>query len=138
METTNNTEVKAVSKMSIARELYKQVNARGAELNGKTQRGRFIELAIAAGLSKHCAGTYYQNLSNEAGGKGLYKYNKSKPTKAQVKEAEQQVLTDIGKHRWMVVDQAGKELNSFESRAKAQEAAKQVEGSKWADRTKAA
>ena len=132
-------EVVAKSKMDVARELFKAVNTRGYDLQGKTQRGAFIVLAEQAGLSKHCAGTYYQNLSNQARGGKLYGYNKpaKKPTKDDVKAAEAQVMTDLGKHRWMIVDQDGKEVNSFESRAKAQEAAKEVNG-KWMDRTKAA
>ena len=128
-------EAPKVNKMAIAKRLFDQVHARGADLNGKGQRGRFIELAQAEGLSKHCAGTYFQNLSNEARGQKRYKYNK--PTKKAVAEAEAQVLSNIGKFRWMVVDQNGKELDSFESRAKAQEAAKVNDG-KWADRNKAA
>ena len=52
-------------------------------------------------------------------------------------KAEAQVLTDIGKFRWMVLKD-GVEVNSFETRTAAQNASKEVEGSKWADRTKAA
>ena len=129
--------VKPKSKMEIAREIFAKVNTRGFDLGGKTQRAKFIELAMEAGLSKHCAGTYCQNLSNEARGLGRYKYNKAKPSKKDVKAAEAEVLSNIGKHRWMIVDQDGKEVNSFETRAKAQEAAKEVNG-KWADRSKVA
>ena len=124
------------TKMSIAKELFDKVNARGFDLNGKTQRGAFLQHAVEAGLSLHCAGTYYQNLSNEARGLPRYKYNK-RPTKNDVKAAEAEVLSNIGKHRWMVVDKDGKEVDSFESRAAAQKAAKEV-NSKWADRTKVA
>lgn len=134
MNTTNETTQKPQTKMDIARALFAQVNARGYDLQGATQRGAFGKLAVAAGLSIHCANTYYQNLSNQARGGKLYKYNN---TKAAVKAAEAQVLNDLGKHRWMIVDQDGNEVNSFESRTKAQQAAKEVNG-KWADRSKAA
>ena len=129
-------ETPKVNKMSIAKRLFEQVHARGADLNGKGQRGRFIELAMAEGLSKHCAGTYFQNLSNEARGQKRYKYNKP-ATKKAVAEAEAQVLSDIGKFRWVVLKD-GKEVNSYETRTAAQNASKEVEGSKWADRTKSA
>ncbi len=128
-------ETPKVNKMAIAKELFDQVYARGANLNGKGPRGRFIELAMEKGLSKHCAGTYFQNLSNESRGLKRYKYNKV--TKKAVAAAEAQVLTDIGKFRWMVLKD-GVEVNSFETRTAAQNASKEVEGSKWADRTKAA
>lgn len=132
MKTETNEAVKNPTKMDIARELFKTVNARGYALNGDAQRSAFAKLAADRGLSKHCANTYYQNLSNQARGQALYKYNKKS-----VKQAEAQVMNDLGKHRWMTVNEAGEEVNSFPSRAVAQQSAK--EGNmKWADRTKVA
>jgi hypothetical protein len=136
------TEVK-ISKMEQARVIFNEVFARGYDLQGKTQRAVFIERAMAEiPMSKHGAGTYYQNLSNQANGQKLYKYNKpaKKKTVAEVREAEAQIvalLQHLPKERWMVVDESGQEVNNFNSRAKAMDFAK-VNGYKWADRNKAA
>lgn len=144
-DTTNVVEIKKVTKMDQCREIYKRVWTRGFALNGKTQRGAFIELVVKElGASKHLAGTYYQNLSNQAAGQPLYKYNKNKPkvkqvTKQAVADLEQAMLLALPhqpKERWMVIDN-GVEVHNFSSRAKAQEFAK-VNGLEWKDRSKVA
>lgn len=140
------------SKMAQARVIFEQIFSKGYDLKGKTQRSVFIErcgLEIVdpktgqIHCSKHCAGTYYQNLSNAIHkGQQLYKYNKTtpkKPTKADVKAAEAQVLLllpHIAKERWMVLD-GEVEVNNFKSREEAKTFAKD-NGLKWADRNKAA
>lgn len=136
--------MKTESKMSKARVLFAEIHARGYNLNGKTQRAVFIERAIEEqGLSKHCASTYYQNISNHVNkGMGLYHYNKptKKVSKKDVKQAEAQVLLMLpllDKQRWMAVDENGVEVNNFATRAKAQDFAK-VNGYKCVDRNKAA
>ena len=63
-----------------------------------------------------------------------------KATKKSVAQAEAEVLLSLphlAKERWMVVNDAGVEVNNFKSRSEAQAAAK-VNGFKWADRSKAA
>lgn len=130
------------SKMSVARELFATVHAKGYDLKGRAQRANFIELAMQHGMSKNCASTYFQNISNQVNkGMKLYHYNKPKKvTKAVVKAAESQVLLmlpHLAKQRWMAVDQNGQEVNNFASRTQAQDFAK-VNGYKWADRNKAA
>lgn len=68
---------KAPSKMAICKALYDEVFAPGYDLGGKSQRAVFIARAMAEkGMTKNGANTYYQNISNAARGKGLYKYNK--------------------------------------------------------------
>lgn len=137
---------KKVTKMDQARGLFKEIFARGYDLKGKSQRSTFIDRAMAEqGLSKHCAGTYYQNLTNEANGKPLYKYNKTKPkkaegtTKEQVNEMTEQLLalTHQVAERWFVVNAEGQELNNFKTRGEAQKYAKD-NGLDWKDRNKAA
>lgn len=143
------------SKMSQAISLFEQIHAPGYDLKGKTQRATFIQRAQAeiidpktgvVSCSKHCASTYFQNISNMINkGKALYSYNKYKPkskapTKAEVKAAEQQVLLmlpHLAKERWAVVDEDGQEVNNFKTRGEAQAFAKD-HGLKWADRNKAA
>ncbi|MNI48293.1 hypothetical protein D3C73_1028510 [compost metagenome] len=94
-------------------------------------------------FTKHGAGTYFQNLTNLAAGQPLYKYNKTKPkakvTKADVATMEAQLLllTHQAAERWMVVNEAGQEVNNFKTRSEAQNFAK-VNGLKVADRNKAA
>lgn len=131
-------EVKAPSKMEAARVIFKQIFTRGYKLpEGKTQRAHFIQRAMnEIPMSQHGAATYYQNLSNEANGQSTYKYNKpSKKSKKTVAKVEQVVLAlaHQATERWMAVNENGYEVNSFPSRAKAQEFAK-VNGLKWKDR----
>lgn len=135
---------KQTSKMQQAIVLFNEINTRGYQLNGKTQRAVFIERAMQeVGLSKNGAATYFQNISNKVNkGMKLYHYNKpaKKVTKSTVKAAEEQVLLALPlleKHRWMAIDENGVEVNSFTVRSKAQEFAK-VNGYKWADRQKTA
>lgn len=151
---TTSTPVVAVigSKMAQARVIYNEIHTPGYNLAGKTQRAAFIARAQVeivdkkTGLvacSKHCAGTYYQNISDHVNkGTGLYHRNKpaKKATKKSVAQAEAEVLLSLphlAKERWMVVNDAGVEVNNFKSRSEAQAAAK-VNGFKWADRSKAA
>lgn len=139
---TEATVIKKVSKMSLAAVLFDQIFTRGYDLQGKTQRSTFIERAMTEqGLSKHCASTYFQNLSNKRNGQALYKYNKAKKkaTKQVVKDLEQAVLllTAQAKERWMVVNAEGVEVHNFKSRALAQSFAKD-NGLEWKDRTKVA
>lgn len=131
-------EVKTTSKMAQARVIFNEIFTRGYKLpQGKTQRAHFIARAIAEiPMSQHGAATYYQNLSNAAKGESTYKYNKpSKKTKKAVAKVEEVVLalTHQATERWMAVNEAGYEVNSFPTRAKAQEFAK-VNGLKWKDR----
>ncbi|MNE00901.1 hypothetical protein D3C80_933250 [compost metagenome] len=137
------TEVK-VTKMDRARKLFKEIFTRGYDLKGKTQRATFMERADKElGLSKHCAGTYYQNLTNEANGKPLYKYNKTKPkkaaTKAEVAEMTEQLLalTHQAAERWYVTNAEGIEVHNFKTRGEAQKFAKDND-LEWKDRSKAA
>ena len=77
---------KAPSKMELCRIVYNEIYAEGYDLKGASQRQCFIKRTMAEhGISKHCANTYFQNLSNEKAGKGLYKYNtyQSKKPKAE-------------------------------------------------------
>ena len=145
---TTTTEIKAPSKMQLARKVYEEIFTRGYNLNGKTQRAAFIERCIAEiGMTKHGASTYYQNISNQVNkGMKLYAYNKpaskskKKVTKAEVVQAEQALLLSLPlltKERWMVLDNQGQEVHCFSSRTKAQEFAK-ANDLKWADRNKAA
>lgn len=148
---TSTTPVVIGSKMDQARVIYNEIHTQGYNLNGKTQRATFIARAQAeitdkngvVACSKHCAGTYYQNLSDHINkGKGLYHRNKpsKKPSKKSVADAEAAVLLSLphlAKERWMVVNEIGEEVNNFKSRSEAQAAAK-VNGFKWADRNKAA
>lgn len=132
-----------VNKMELAAAIFNEVFTRGYDLQGKTQRAAFIDRAmVEIPMTKHGAGTYYQNLSNKANGQKLYKYNKTKKktTVAEVKQAEAQIialLAHLPKERWMVLDENGVEVNNFATRTKAQDFAK-VNGFKWADRQKAA
>lgn len=149
--TTSTTPVVIGSKMAQARVIYNEIHTPGYKLDGQTQRAAFIARAQAeikgkdgvVNCSKHCAGTYYQNISDHVNkGKSLYHRNKpaKKPTKKSVAAAEAQVLLSLphlAKERWMVLDENGVEVNNFKSRSEAQNAAK-VNGGKWADRSKAA
>lgn len=131
-----------VNKMVEARKIFKEIFARGYKLpEGKTQRAHFIARAVAEiPMSQHGAATYYQNLSNEAGGQSTYKYNRSKPKakttlKEVAKAAEEVVLALVHQatERWMCLNDKGYEVNSFPSRSKAQAFAKD-NGLKWKDR----
>lgn len=140
MTDTNVTEIKKVTKMSLAKALFKEIFTPGYDLKGKTQRGEFIARGMAEhGFTKHGAGTYFQNLTNEASGKPLYMYNKTKPKAAKVQELEDQLLatTEAAAERWMAVNEEGVEVNSFKTRTEAQTFAK-GNGLKVKDRTKAA
>lgn len=149
--TTSTTPVVIGSKMAQARVIFNEVHTPGYPLQGKTQRAAFLERAQGeiknkegvVACSKHCAGTYYQNISDHVNkGKGLYHRNKSakKVSKADVKAAEQKVLLalpHLEAHRWIVINEHGQEINNFKSRSEAQIFAKD-NGMKWADRSKAA
>lgn len=142
--TATVTEIKKVTKMSLAKILFAEIFTPGYDLKGKTQRAEFIERGMKEhAFTKHGAGTYFQNLTNEAAGKGLYKYNKTKPkaktTKAEVAAMEAQLLllTHQASERWMAVNEQGVEVNNFKTRSEAQTFAK-VNGLKVADRNKAA
>lgn len=149
---TSTTPVVIGSKMAQARVIYNEIHTQGYSLNGKTQRATFITRAQAeivdpktgvVACSKHCAGTYYQNISDHTNkGLGLYHRNKpaKKATKKSVAAAEAAVLlalTHQPQERWVLLNEEGVEVNSFKSRSEAQNAAK-VNGQKWADRSKAA
>lgn len=124
---TEVAEIKKVTKMSLAKALFKEIFTPGYDLKGKTQRAEFIARAIAEHeFTKHGAGTYFQNLTNLAAGKPLYKYNVTKPKAAKatvetVKELENQVLllTHQAAERWMAVNAEGQEVNNFKTRAQA-------------------
>lgn len=150
--TTSTTPVVIGSKMAQARVIYNEIHTPGYKLDGQTQRAAFIKRAQAeivdaktgqVACSKHCAGTYYQNISDNVNkGLGLYHRNKpaKKATKKSVAAAEAAVLLSLPhlvKERWMVVNGEGMEVNNFKSRSEAQAAAK-VNGFKWVDRNKAA
>lgn len=144
MTATNVTEIKKVTKMSLGRALFKEIFTPGYDLKGKTQRAEFIARGIAEHqFTKHGAGTYFQNLTNEASGQPLYKYNKTKPkaktTKADVAAMEAQLLLthQVAEERWMTVNAEGQHVSSFATRSEAQDFAK-VNGLKVKDRSKAA
>jgi len=144
MTTSNVTEIKKVTKMSLGRVLFKEIFTPGYDLKGKTQRAEFIERGMKEhAFTKHGAGTYFQNLTNAAKGEPLYKYNKAKPkaktTKADVAAMEAQLLLthQVAEERWMTVNAEGQHVSSFKTRSEAQEFAK-VNGLKVADRDKAA
>lgn len=130
---------KAQSKMQRAKALYDEVFSAGYDLGGKSQRQVFKARAIAEiGMTDAGANTYFQNISNEKAGKGLYKYNKTEkkpgaeapantegnmpgtsnkaPTKAQVAAAQ----ADLTK-RWQVQNPKGKLVNSFGTKKAAEE-----------------
>lgn len=144
MTTSNVTDIKKVTKMSLGKALFAQIFTPGYDLKGKTQRAEFIERGMKEhAFTKHGAGTYFQNLTNLAAGKPLYKYNKTKPkaktTKADVAAMEAQLLLthQQAEDRWMTVNAEGHHVSSFKTRSEAQEFAK-VNGLKVADRNKAA
>lgn len=146
MTATNVTEIKKVTKMSLGKTLFAEIFTPGYDLKGKTQRAEFIERGMKEHeFTKHGAGTYFQNLTNLAAGKPLYKYNKTKPkakaatTKADVSAMEAQLLllTHQASERWMAVNEEGVEINNFKTRSEAQKFAKD-NGLKVADRSKAA
>ena len=130
--------------MNLAVNLYTTVYAEDFDLQGKTARSVFIEKAMAEiGMTKAGASTYHQNIRNKiVNGKGLYEYNKTATkTDEVIVEAEkapavEEVKAYVPEHRWTVM-MDGKVVDSFPSRAKAQEAAKAM-GGKWGDATKAA
>lgn len=137
------TEVKPVvkvKKIDQCRAIYQEIFTRGYDLKGKGQRAHFIERSMSElGISKHCAGTYYQNLSNEAGGQPLYKYNKTAPKKSDAATALEQLAetAQVAQERWFVVNAEGQEVNNFKTRAEAQKFAKEND-LEWKDRSKAA
>lgn len=144
MAATNVTEIKKVTKMSLGKILFAEIFTPGYDLKGKTQRAEFIERGMAEHeFTKHGAGTYFQNLTNLAAGKPLYKYNKTKPkaktTKADVAAMEAQLLLthQVAEERWMTVNAEGQHVSSFKTRGEAQKFAKD-NGLKVADRSKAA
>ena len=114
------------SKMTKAKEIFAVV----------ASRKEFIEKAVEAGLTKHGAATYYQNLKNEAKGESLYKYNKtaSNANDKVEQEAEQVEQEYIPVNRWLVVKE-DKPVACFSSRQKAQDYAKE-NGLKWKDANK--
>ena len=113
------------SKMTKAKEIFAVV----------ASRKEFIEKAIEAGLTKHGAATYYQNLKNEAKGESLYKYNKTaSKVESLEQEAEQVEQEYTPVNRWLVVKE-DKPVACFSSRQKAQEYAKE-NGLKWKDANK--
>ena len=143
-------EVKAPTKMELAKKLYDEIYSSGYDLEGKSQRQVFIARAQAEiGLTKAGANTYFQNLSNEARGQGRYKYNayeakpkaegtaggteaelpgSKAPTKAAVRKAEAQVTADLTK-RWVVWNtKKDMAVNSFGTKKAADEYAAQVKG----------
>lgn len=129
-----------VKKIDQCREIYKAVFTRGYDLQGKSQRKAFIERSMTElGISLHCAGTYYQNLSNEANGQPLYKYNKNPPKKADAAKALEQLLetAEVAQERWFCVNAEGLEVSNFKTRSEAQAFAKDND-LEWKDRTKAA
>ena len=144
MTTSNVTEIKKVTKMSLGKALFAEIFTPGYDLKGKTQRAEFIERGMKEHeFTKHGAGTYFQNLTNLAAGKPLYKYNKTKPkaktTKADVAAMEAQLLLthQVAEERWMTVNAEGQHVSSFATRSEAQDFAK-VNGLKVKDRSKAA
>jgi len=75
---------KTLTKMERAAPIFKEVMAMTeAQLAGKTPRRVFMDRAIAE-LDMKAAGanTYFQNLKNEAGGEGRYKYTPASQTPA--------------------------------------------------------
>lgn len=66
-----------VTKIALAQVLFAEITKAGYDLKGGTQRAEFIARGIAEhSFSPALAATYYQNLSNQANGGELYKYNK--------------------------------------------------------------
>lgn len=143
--TATITPIKKVTKMALGKILFAEIFTPGYDLKGKTQRAEFIERGMAEHeFTKHGAGTYFQNLTNLAAGKPLYKYNKTKPkakptTKADVvaMEAQLLLLTHQASERWMAVNEEGVEIHNFKTRTEAQNFAKD-NGLKVKDRSKAA
>lgn len=120
----DNVEVVVKNKMQIARDVFAQVTAEGADLGEqKSARQAFIAMVMEqADMSKNGAGTYWQNLSNEQKGMGLYKYHK----KAEPVEKAVKAL------RWLVVDEAGFTVSQHKTRKEAKEVAEQQQ-LLWAD-----
>lgn len=152
--TTEVAETKVPSKMELAKVLFAEIYGPEYDLGGKSQRQVFIARAQSEiNLTKAGANTYFQNLTNLSRGDSLYKYNtyeakpkadgadsaptsdaglpgssKAKPTKAAVKSAEAQVTADLSK-RWQVWNtKRNSQVNSFGTKTKAEEYAKQVKG----------
>lgn len=160
-EAVETAQAKPLSKMDICTKIYNEVFAPGYDLKGKGQRANFIARAKdEAAMSQSGANTYYQNLSNAARGLGKYKYNKyeskkgskastaaptapaeegsdlpgagaiNRSTLANLETQAKDTIRDLGK-RWKVQNEAGEVVNSFDTRAKAKEAA--TEGLKVVD-----
>lgn len=148
--TTNAAEVKEPTKMDLVRPIFKEIYSQGYKLSEgcKSQRAEFIKRSIAeAGMTKNGAATYFQNLTNEARGEPTYKYGKKK-AEGQTTAGANQALDAAnannsneggqddnapGAHRWMTVNAAGEEINSYTSRDKAKKAAS-LSGLEWKDR----
>lgn len=157
---------KPQTKMDHARALFAEIYTEGYKFkmpNAKSHRNEFIKRAIAEfDMTQAGAATYFQNLTNEANGEPVYKYNKGSKKKAtttgeagaaagalnettnQAGNALNEVNNDktsgegeIGKFRWMVLNAAGEELSSWPIRSTAQAEAKKI-GAEWGDRTKPA
>lgn len=145
--------IKAPSKMDLVRPIFEEIYTEGYKLSEgcKSQRAEFIKRAQEeASMTKNGAATYFQNLSNQAKGQALYKYNVAKKVndEEQTKETVNQATTaldetteesaeksTVGLFRWITKNAEGEETASFESRAKAQAAAL-VTKQTWADRNK--
>lgn len=146
--TTTAAEAKAPTKMDLARPLFAEIYKQGYKLSEgcKSQRSEFIKRGMAElGLTKNGAATYFQNLTNESRGEGVYKYAKKRDVNTaetgtaagagQALEAAKGNAgeNEIGAHRWMTVNAAGEEINSYTSRDKAKKAASET-GLEWKDR----
>ncbi|MNB96523.1 hypothetical protein D3C75_437240 [compost metagenome] len=162
-QTQEQAPAKALTKMDHARVLFAEIYTAGYKFripNAKSQRNEFIKRAINEfGMTQAGAATYFQNLTNEAKGEPVYKYNKTKgkgkttTTEAGAATGALNETTNqagaalpgdqnkdqsaeagaIGKFRWMVQNAAGEELSSHPTRSEAQAKAKEL-GCDWADR----
>lgn len=169
MTTTNaaaqtQEQAKVMTKMDHARVLFGEIYTEGYKFKiegAKSHRNEFIKRAIKEfGMTQAGAATYFQNLTNEAKGEPVYKYNKTKKKGTTTGEAgaaagalnettnqagkalAEETNNDktesegaVGKFRWMVVNEADEELSSWPIRSTAQAEAKKI-GAKFADRTK--
>ena len=140
MSTQNiTTKVAKVTKMSVAKSIFAQIQQ--GELvtpEGKSERAFFMETLLSmVSTTEASANMYYQNIHNAViKGESLYKYNKgSKAVETKGPEAvnvpaepEEFKVTK----RWYVIDVNGKPTADFDTRAQAQNAAKETNG-KWRD-----
>lgn len=91
---------KAETKMERAAPIYHEIMAMTeAQLGGKTRRRLFMDRAIAElDMKQAGANTYFQNLKNEAEGKGRYAYAPaSQAPTVQVAQSGDPVLDAINK-----------------------------------------